>query len=80
MIKLSNNIYELPFQTNSHEKAFAIPLIQQLHDSFYSLWTFMWWILITESEKFDILFVKHKNLLNEYAVFSLHFYFTITQL
>ena len=40
----------------------------------------MWWILITESEKFDILFVKHKNLLNEYAVFSLHFYFTITQL
>lgn len=24
----------------------------------------------TESEKFDILFVKHKNLLNEYAAFS----------
>ena len=23
----------------------------------------------TESEKFDILFVKHKNLLNEYAAF-----------
>lgn len=69
MIKLSSNIYELPFQTNSREKAFAISPTQHLLDAFYSLWTFTWWTLITESEKFDILFVKHKNLLNEYAAF-----------
>lgn len=79
MIKLSSNIYELPFQTNSREKAFAISPTQHLLDAFYSLWTFTW-TLITESEKFDILFVKHKNLLNEYAAFFLQFYFTVTQL